>query len=339
MKKIISLILFTLLLPVVSMAQEQATSTETESAPAEVRSGRLEVVPTIIDEKARARDILKYDIVLKNGTERYQSVYATVNDISVTEGKQDFIEPSMLNKETSLARWITISRGAKNVPPGGEISIPLEIHVDLTATPGKRYAVISFPTGSNRPQAEAKAGNGETPKLNINISVEEEIIERAQIKNFSTSKNFYIKFPVDFSVEIENFGNRKITPQGNIIIFNRRGEEVTSLDLNGSSEQIEPGIKNIVAKDWSDGRGFGKFKARLEIEYGSKDKRDLQDTIYFWVLPLPMLITFFIITFVLISIITVILFKKTYHHIPHHHEGGVPGKPVENNGVINLREK
>ncbi len=350
MKKIFLLLLLAFLLQTnISLAQElpvdvatstKATNENTEEAIESEQveaslSGKIEVIPSIIDGKAKARDILKYSIRIKNNTDRQVGLYPMVNDISATEGKQEFIEPSILDKKTSLARWITFTRGFQTISSGEEITIPLEIKVDLSAIPGKRYAVISFPQGANRYEAEKRADNA--PKVTINILVEEEVIERAQIKNFSTSKNIYVKFPVDFSIDIENFGNKKINPQGIIIVFNRRGEEVSSLDINGSSEQIDIGSTKKVVSKWADGRGFGKFKAKLEIEYGSKDKRDLQDTIYFWVLPIPLLVLFFVVTFILILVVTVILFKKTYR--PHHTQAGLSTRHAEDEGVINLRKK
>lgn len=333
-------LLFLLLfsLPLSLRAQEQTSGTAIAST-TPILSGVLEATPSILDEKAKARDILRFDIVLKNGAATMASVYPTVNDISMTEGQQEFIEPSLLDRKVSLASWMTIGRGVKDIPSGQEVKVSLEIKVDLSATPGKRFAQIAFPSGSNRTEAEAKVKDGNTPKVLVNIDVEEEIVERAQIKDFKTSKNTYIRYPVDFTLELENFGNRQINPQGNIMIFNRRGEEVANFDINGNGERIEPETSKKLFSAWTDGRGFGKYKAKLEIEYGSKDKRDLQDTIYFWVFPLPLLIMFAVITFVLILVISIILFKKTYHHLPHtpsaHHQAG----PTENNGVINLREK
>ena len=64
-----------------------------------------------------------------------------------------------------------------------------------------------------------------------------------------------------------------------------RGEELEKLALNEEARQIAPGESADFPVIWADIKGFGRFKARLEAEYGEADKRDLNDTVFFWVLP------------------------------------------------------
>jgi uncharacterized membrane protein len=115
------------------------------------------ITPTIIDQKVKARDILEFSVKIMNNTGSKVDLYPIVNDISVKEGKQEFIEPSLLDKSTSLARWIQISRGVIELWPGQTKEIPFSIHVNLNAKPGKYYAVIIFAQGSTRHEAEARA--------------------------------------------------------------------------------------------------------------------------------------------------------------------------------------
>jgi len=254
--------------------------------------GEIAVSPTIIDQKAEARDILELSVKITNNTSSKVNLYPIVNDISITEGRQEFLEPSLLDKSTSLARWIQISRGVIELRPGEAKEIPFSVHVNLNAKPGKYYAVITFAQGSTRVEAEAKALKLNQPQVLLNIEVEEHIIERAQIQRFQTEKNFFLNFPVKFLLGIENTGNREIKPVGSIHIYNRRGEEVGSVDVNQAQAAIVPQAYNLFENLWQSKKGFGQYKAVLAAEYGNEEKRDLQDTIYFWVLPWQFLIFF-----------------------------------------------
>jgi hypothetical protein len=155
------------------------------------------------------------------------------------------------------------------------------------------------------------------PQVILNIEVEEHIVEKAQLQKFQTKKNFFLNFPVKFLLEIENTGNQEITPVGSIHIYNRRGQEVGSVDINQSQAAIAPVTKNLFENIWQPERGFGQYKAVLAAEYGNKEKRDLQDTIYFWVLPWQFLIFFGGGSLVLIIISLWLILKKFKNHYFH----------------------
>jgi hypothetical protein len=81
----------------------------------------VQIFPHIIDEKAKANDIIKYDIKLTNNTGRKVGLYPVVNDITSDGGLQEFTSPNKLDKQASLARWISISRGVVNIEPGRRV--------------------------------------------------------------------------------------------------------------------------------------------------------------------------------------------------------------------------
>ena len=120
--------------------------------------------------------------------------------------------------------------------------------------------------------------------------------------------------PANFIVNLNNFGNQSIVPKGNIYIYNKRGEEIVSLDVNPEAESVAADALWEKSVRWEDTVGFGKFKARLELEYGVKDKRDLQDTVFFWIFPWKLLLAFFIGTFIFLVLMVTWIFKKTYNH-------------------------
>lgn len=294
----------------------------------------VDITPHIIDEKGMAGEIFNYNITLINNTDRLKNLYAFVNDLTIEEGRQEFTSPGKMDKTLSLARWVTIKRSVVDLKPGGSIEIPLDIKINQYAKPGKYYAKVVFGDGSNRPNAENQSLSGSAPEIMININVEELVVEKSQVHQFKTSKNIFLQKPVDFIVDIENFGNRAITPGGAIYIQNRRGQEIEKLDFNSNGDSIPSEEKKSFNISWEDVRGFGKFKAKLEIEYGDQIRRDLQDATTFWVLPLPILIGFVAGLLFLVVILTYIIYKKTYQP-SYHTQNAIKGS----NGVIDLKSK
>ena len=311
-------LIISFILPTIARAQE---------------NGGVEVIPAIIDEQARARDILEYEIKIKNNSEQKKDLYTLVNDVSITAGRQEFLSPGKSDRTVSVANWIRISRGVIELNPGEETTASLKIEISPYASPGKRYAIITFAQGANRADAEKRMKITKQAELLINVDIKEEIIEKAQINSFKTSKSTYLERPIIFSLELENFGNRVINPTGAIYIYNRRGEEIDYITLSGDEARLAPGEKKAFEKIWDNDRGLGKLKARVEIEYGQNNKRDLQDTIYFWIMPWPLLLIFGGGALFLVIIITFLLFKKTYHN-----QGRDRLKAVVH-GVLDLRDK
>lgn len=253
-------------------------------------TGAVVVTPTIIDQKAKARDLLEYSLILKNSSPAVVFLYPIVNDISIQDGKQEFLDPTLLSKANSLARWIDISRGVIILKPGEERTIPLAVKINLEAQVGRYYVAITFSDGPNRPEAEKNALKFNQPQVILSVEVEENVIEKAQIRNFQSKGKLFIKSPVTFTLEIENIGNRGIKTVGYINIYNRRGQEVGRIDLNQNGEDIQPQSKQLADYLWQAQGGLGQYKAKLTIEYGQLAARDLQDTIYFWFVPWPILI-------------------------------------------------
>ena len=319
------------------IAQDATTFTEPSIEDSVKKSDEkktgIVVTPTIIDEQAKVRDIFTYTISITNYTDRKANLYAVVNDISISDGKQEFISPSQLDRQTSLARWIKISRGVIELNSRESTELSLEINVAHDATAGKRYAMISFPDSSNRYAAEKSVSGVGSAKILINMDVKEVIVEKAQISEFKTTRNVYIKPPAIFNIAVENFGNRDIAPLGTIYLFNRRGEEIKQLSIDFSGQPIVPEGTGEMALEWDTGKQLGKIKAKVELEYGGSE-RDLMDTIYIWLIPLPYLIGFVALTIIAVIFLVLFLFRRTYQ--PHN-------KPTaelqsEEHGVLNLKK-
>lgn len=267
----------------------------------------ISLSPYVIDEKVKARDILEYDIKIKNNSQSRATLYAVVGDVTEDGGFKRLVEPETLDKAVYVSRWIEISRAVIEIDPGKEKAIPLRIKVNMYAKPGKRYGIIAFANSVNYYDAEAQADSSNLPKVAINLEVTEDLIEKAELTSFRTEQTVFFKQPVDFYLEVNNIGNVDITPIGNIRIYDRRGAESGNLDINADKNNVKGNNNYIFKSPWQQKNGFGKYKAKLEIEYGKNGDRDLQDVIYFWILPWQFLAGFALMILILFILLYIAL--------------------------------
>lgn len=248
-----------------------------------VAEAAIKVNPIIIDLKAKPRDILKEIITIENSGDVKETVYVFVNNILSDTGKQSFTNPANADLSTSLANWIEISRGVISLSPREQKTIPLNINVNLRAPAGIYHAMIAFSLGSNR---DAAASNlSKAAAVNVNLEVLDDKKEILQLNHFSADKTFFYDFPVTFSYSLENIGNQSLIPNGQLRIYNRRGQEIEAVELNQELLRLNPDEKHAWYLSWSPGKGFGRYKAVLFIKYGTVQPFILQDTVFFWIIP------------------------------------------------------
>ena len=297
----------------------------------------LQISPTIIDEKVKAKDILKYNVKIKNLENQKYDIFVFVSDYSMENGAKRVTPSSNLDNKRSVASWTSIRRGF-DIESNSEIEVPLEIDVSPVAEPGKYYALISITTGSNSTEAQGQINNG-AAEIIIGIDVQDNIVEKMQSLEFKPAKNLFVKYPVDFNLSLKNTGNTELAPSGAIYIYDRDGHEIDKVDI--TDVKVAGEEKKDLALHWNGKGGFGKFKGRLEMEYGEKDKRDIQDVLYFWVFPTKFLIIFGGGLFVLTFLLTFLLFKRTYRTHRRHDNSYADDEieVVEEEGVLDLRKK
>lgn len=292
------------------------------------QAGTIIVSPQVIDENAKAKDVLEYDIKLINNTERKASVYALVYDLAADGTQLNFVDYYNLSKATSLARWISIKRSETDINIGEEIVLPLKIEVNMNAMPGKYHAYIIFSQGPNQPEAAIASLSANQPKLLVNINVEDDVVEKTQLVKFIADKNIFWSYPVGFLLEMKNIGNRPIAPVGSIMIYDRRGQEMENILINENAKPVNTDTSISYLAKTDKNIGIGKFKAKLILEYGDKSKRDIEETVFFWILPWKLaVITLAIIFFLFITLIVLlvkVIGNKKETQLPH-------------DGVINLK--
>jgi hypothetical protein len=328
--KLTLVLLITAILPLATLAQTDTASQAATSAPPAVATAPTETIsisPQIIDAKAKARDILNYEITIKNNSlDRKYDLYVTVEDLTA-EGKTLFTDPINFDKATSLGRWLRIRRGPIEVMPGQTVTEPLKIEVNMNALPGIYHASITFCPGSSAAEARANAPASQSKTL-INLAVEEVIVEKVEIKRFDSVRSVYLKPPAAFNLELFNLGTENIIPKGMIGFYDRQGREIDTIVINSGQKNIAPNTTEIFSLTWKPQQGFGKYRAKLYIEYGREMQRDLNDMVDFWILPLSYVLLAGGGVLILFILLTILIFKKTYPGY-HTHE--------EKDGVIDLK--
>ena len=242
----------------------------------------LSVTPVVIDEKAKARDILNESITLTNTGSYTLEVYPSVNDVQDAAGTQGFsYAQSSAGLSDSLSNWIELSRGVITLGPGERKIIPFVITVNLNAVPNAYHALITFTQGNTRDEATASAP---LATVTVNLEVATNAKEEMQLQKFSADNIVFTGDDVLFNYNLQNIGNQDLQPTGEINIYDRNGQEVATVNVNKEGKNVAPNETAQLASSWSAVRGFGQFKALLTVHYGSQNAA-VQDTIYFWIIP------------------------------------------------------
>ena len=293
--------------------------------PNEVQAAEdITVTPIIIDEQGYARDIIDTQIVIKNNKGHKIHVHAFVQNIDPDSGLKEFENLYGGDRAQSLANWIEVQRSVIEIGPQETKVVPVRINVSNHAEPGKYHALIGFGIGSSVDTAKER---GYKAEVTVNMEVLEDVKEFMNILSFRPDKVFFTGFPVEFEYDIENTGNTDLRPEGEIIIYNRRGKEVDAIGINQEGALVAQAGEESFNDEWTPGKdsgssllasasstlgGFGRYKAVLHIEYGEKVQRSAQDTIFFWVVPIYVILGMFLTLSGLIILIVRRLHKRAY---------------------------
>ena len=330
---ILGIVLLSLsIVPVVTSAQEGSA---------------FSLTPVVVHEKAKAREILKKTLTLTNNSNRPFNLYASVNNLDTQVGLQEFKVLSETDLSKSLANWIEITRGVIELAPGETRQVPYLVHVNLRAQPGLYHAKITFSEGPTRVDAEDSAYKSD---LAITLEVLDDAKEHLQLGTFSPDKPFFSGSDASFSYTLENNGNRALSPRGELRIFNRKGEEVAAIEVNGDGKVLEPSTTDQLATAWGSAKRLGKYKAFLDVEYGETQRGSVQDTVYFWVFPWKEVLVIFVILAIATILGTLYLHNKyvrkprhQYAHLNHqiasHSAHAEPAKAPEKKPTRSLFKK
>ena len=277
---------------------------------AQEQSANFSLLPLVMNDKGKPRDILKHTITITNETNKKQILYAEVSNFDPAKGAVVMDGPTSADVDKSLANWIEITRGRIVLEPNETVQVPYLVHINLRAHPGVYHSEIAFYEGTNRKDATTKPRSYGT--MMVTIEVQDDARERLQLDNFLPDKSIFSGNTASFQYAVQNTGNRTITPRGQIRIYNRKGQEVATLPVNNDGESISPSAGSGLAAVWDAAGRFGKYKAFLDIEYGQTGA--VQDTVYFWIFPWREILIGFILLLIVAAAVTYLIHVRlTYN--------------------------
>lgn len=280
--------------------------------PNSVRASEISISPIFIEETLSSREDAKNLVTLKNSyTTRKAVIYATVNEIDVDAGDEikEFISPIMSDRTNTVTSWIEVTRARIEIPPGESREVPINIRLHPQAKPGVYYVFIGFVEASNKPAAQAIATAGDANGVIIKVTVEDEREDSMKIKSFIINRFVTSDDTKEINVEIENLGDLSSAPSGEIIFYDSRGIEVTSIPVSG--DEIKPGEKGILKATVPISDNLGRYKANLSLKYGENQTASLFDTNFFYLIPINTIVILFVII-LLLCIVSVLLLRKAF---------------------------
>lgn len=272
----------------------------------------ISVRPFLIDETIAPRGDSQNLITIKNNYDyRKVVIYATVNEITVdNEGEiKQFVSPVMTDRTNTITSWIEITRGRIEIPALESREVPLAIKVHPFAEPGEYHVFIGFVESSNRPKAEAVAMAGGADGVIVKVTVEDKREDSMHISSFIIDRFVFGDDKKKINIEVENTGDIASVPQGEIIFYDSRGVEVSSIPVKG--ESVAPGERVTLSSIIPIGNELGRYKANLSLKYGENQTAALYDTTFFYLMPLHLMLIIFGIVLAF-SLFIVLLFRKSF---------------------------
>lgn len=247
------------------------------------------VSPILVDVEAEARDAFVRDITITSNHGTHQRLYASVHEITLGEDSEikSFVPASMSDRSVAVTSWIEITRARIDLQPGDSTTLPLTVRVNHDTPAGLYHAYIGFAQGRNRDEAEAKVLAGEGIGVIIRIAVGGTQEEALRLTSFTTDRFSLLPGDGLVTYTLENSGDVPLAPEGDIIIYDSRGRELTSLTLNDEGEAvvIAPGEKHEFTEVIPFIERLGRHKAYLSVEYGVENRAAVYDTNFYYSIP------------------------------------------------------
>ena len=272
------------------------------------------VNPPLIDLEVAPRDVITKEITIKNETEHRLDVFATVNEIAVSEDGaiKEFISPVMTDQTDTVTSWIEVTRGLLEIEPHGSVTVPITLRVNAYAKPGTYHAYIGFVPAQNRPIAEQVALKGDARGVVFKAVLQEKKNELLRISSFAIDRFVFLDTQRDITVEVENKGDTESVVKGEIIFYNSRGEELASVPVNNEGATVAPNEIHSFTLQVPFADKLGRFKANVKLDYGQIKKSSIFDTTQFFMVPFMLMVAIVIGIIIMSLFITYLLRRALY---------------------------
>lgn len=271
------------------------------------------IAPRVINETLGPRGMAEYAVQITNVGDRTLRLYTTVNEVESGAANEilPFVQPAAADGTRTITNWITISRARIEIPPGETHTAVLGIKIHPDAVPGEYHAFIGFAPGRNQPTAQELVQTGSVPGTVVSIKVEKETVTLLRLSRFVIDR-FVTRLENSVAtVSLSNVGTESVTPTGEIIYYNGAGEEVAAVDIAAATTEFGQGSDGSLQIPLPQDLRLGKYKAFLSMQYGANQQAQVQDTIFFYVVPLYELIALFV-TLIILAVVVALYIHRRY---------------------------
>lgn len=252
------------------------------------------VTPPVIDMTVEPRDLSSAEITVTNNSPQKLRLFPTVVRFDMDDDGQMVPGQSRSTTDQSVdsTSWIAINMGRFEIDPFSSATIPASFQISHLAKPGTYHAMISFPKGKNRPEAEVLTYAGQAPGVMVTFRILDTKNELLQLRQFFTERFVTNQTNREITITLENSGDTPLSPTGLVLFYNTRGVEVGSVPITGTVT-LDPGETQTIQVTPPDMISFGRYKAFLKVDYGANQRASLYDTTFFTVVPVFWLVIIF----------------------------------------------
>ncbi len=263
----------------------------------DITSQTLSVSPLTFELSANPGSTLTNKIKVSNPSSSPIKIRMSVEDFKPAGETGSVIITEDENYTYSLSKWVSVDPIEFTLPPMGQEVVSFTISVPLQAEPGGHYGSIL----AEVLPGEVEGGSAIAQKVGalILLSVAGEVSKQLLVKEFS-APSFVEEGPVVFLLRFENLGTVHVRPKGFISITNMLGKK--EADIAFPQKNVLPNSIRKLEVNWDPDFAIGKYTATLVANYGS-DNLPLSAVVTFWVVPWRTILTTFIITFIVITIL------------------------------------
>jgi hypothetical protein len=268
----------------------------------------LAVSPVLYDFEIAPGSSKQGVITLVNDTDEEDTYALQVrNFVAMGEdGAQEYLDEEA---PSGLASWIALDKQSVTLDAAQSGQFNFSVNVPANAEPGGHYASIFF-THAGRPGAGTGVGIGGQVGVLILVNVPGDVREEASVESFTLQgSGVRSHLPVVFDLRLQNKGSVHFRPRGTLTIKNLFGQTVARESANPKNSAVLPNSVRRVEMTWArtlnvePGNGFwsgvrnewknfaiGRYRASVEVTYGSQGSKLSSPEVAFWVVPWRLLL-------------------------------------------------
>ncbi len=282
----------------------------------------LSVTPTLFDISVEPGQTWRSSVRIINPNAFDMTVYVKPVHFSASGERGISAFQPVLETESqgaTLAEWFEVSPEPVVIPMQQALAVPFVVTVPDDASPGGQYAALlvsTQPFASDTDSSQIRTTQAVSSLFFMRV--EGEVIERGMIRSFRAIDRIVSTPRNEFSLRFQNDGTVHLQPQGTITIFNMWGQKRGEIPVNQRARfglvlpKSEDNEDNIREYRFSWEAVFslldiGRYRAEAVLAYGQDQRRSVQATTYFWVIPVTGLLIVLgtVLFLVLVSILLI----------------------------------